>query len=230
MYGKSKGVKRRVQIPTEMKVFQRGCCMVSLETNLKRLNMTKVQEENYWGHPCQNTALSHANCSNFFSSCSNPNMTTNTLQAEIPMELMMAEASDTPQVGIDTFYFQTLTNRISCGSPCHLEMFAFHHKFIVLKDFYYRPLAHLNRVNPNSSIQMVVGKANWMWQGQRVCCKGFANQKQDIRSSSSFRKPFQIVSDQVQWLPNSVVTYVRYFTLLCFSTNIGTDTGPLYTE
>lgn len=32
-------------------------------------------------------------------------MTTNALQAEIPMELMMAEASDTPQVGIDTFHF-----------------------------------------------------------------------------------------------------------------------------
>lgn len=34
-------------------------------------------------------------------------MTTNALQAEIPTELMMAEASDTPQVGIDALHFQT---------------------------------------------------------------------------------------------------------------------------
>lgn len=44
------------------------------------------------------------------------NMTTNALQAEIPTELMMAESSDIAQVGTDTFHFQTLTNRISCGS------------------------------------------------------------------------------------------------------------------
>lgn len=43
-------------------------------------------------------------------------MTTNALQAEIPTELMMAESSDIAQVGTDTFHFQTLTNRFSCGS------------------------------------------------------------------------------------------------------------------
>lgn len=49
-------------------------------------------------------------------------MTTNALKAEIPTELMMAEASDTPQVGIDTLHFQILINRISGGSLDHWKM------------------------------------------------------------------------------------------------------------
>lgn len=86
-------------------------------------------------------------------------MARNALQAEIPTELMMAEASDAPQVGIDAFHFQTLTNRISCGSLCHLKMFAFHHESIILEDLCYRPLPHLSRVNSNSTMQLLVGKA-----------------------------------------------------------------------
>lgn len=125
-----------------MKVFQRCCCMVSFETSFKSLNLTKVQEKNSCGLPCQNAALSHANCSNFFSSCSNPNTTTSALPAEIPVERMMAEASDTPQVGIDTFLFQTLPHRISCGSLCRLKMFPFQHKSIVFKSLCSRPLIY----------------------------------------------------------------------------------------
>lgn len=111
-----------MQILTKGKVFQRGCCLISFETNRKSLNLTEVQEKNYCRLLYQNTALSHTNCSNVFLFCSNPDVTTNALKAETPTELVMAEASDTPQVGIDTLHFQILTNRISGGSLDHWKL------------------------------------------------------------------------------------------------------------
>lgn len=77
-------------------------------------------------------------------------MTTNAIQAEIPTELMMAGASDTPRMGTDTFYFQNLTARISGGPLCRLKRFAFHRESVVLKDLCDRPLTYLSRVNPGS--------------------------------------------------------------------------------
>lgn len=198
-----------------MKVFQRGCCVVPSETNLKSLNLTKVPEKNYCRHPCQNTALSHANCSNFFSFCSNPNMTTNALQAEIPTELMMAEASDTPQVGIDTFHFQTLANMISCGSLCHLKMFAFHHECIVLEDLRYRPLPHRKGVNPNSSMQLAVGKATGCGKDTGYAVEGLQVKSRIygiLPPSGSLFRLDQMKS--IGFLTGR--TYVRYFMVALF--------------
>ena len=119
------------------------------------------------GSFAKNTAPSHANWSNFFSSCSNGKTTTNALQAEIPMEPTMAEASDTPHMGIHTFYFQTLTNRISGGSPCHEKTFAFHHESVVLESLCCRPLTRLSRWTLAHPHTVGDAKSNSMWQRKR---------------------------------------------------------------
>lgn len=112
-----------------MKIFQRGCCLASLETNLKSLTLTKkFKKKIICGHlaEAQLCLLQTAAVSLFLQQSKHDNCLTSRKSAEP----MVAGASDTPQVGIDTFHFQTLTNRISCGSLCHLKMFALLHESI----------------------------------------------------------------------------------------------------
>lgn len=51
----------------------------------------------------------------------------------------MAGASDTPHMGIDTFCFQNLINRISGGPLWHLKQFASHRETVVSKNLCDRP-------------------------------------------------------------------------------------------
>lgn len=84
-------------------MFLRGCVMVCFGINLQRLNLIKVQERNFMMSWATQGSISLKTVAIFFSSCSNPNMTTNASQAEIPTELRRAEASPAPQVGTTHF-------------------------------------------------------------------------------------------------------------------------------
>lgn len=155
-------------------------------------------------------------------------MTTNALQAEIPMEPMMAEASDTPQVGIDTLHIQTLTNRISCGSPGPWNMFASPSWMYCITE------SLLQATELTLVAQISIHLCSWWYKKQMNVTERKGDAAEGLYTKSKvdgFLPPSWRLFGLDQMKSNSFLNVwwqvQDILWLLCFRGNIGANTGML---